>query len=218
MNPPEPDEMGRELRHPTEAGAEWVTAFMERNNHSMYELTWNCLAVPPGGTILEIACANGAFIDRFLKRFPDSLYYGLDGSIPMIHIARTQLATLLQKGNVVIDHGFSDKLPYKDLQFDRAYSVNHLYFLKEPLEDLIEMHRILCEGGKTALTIRSRSGMERLPFTKIGFRLFEPEEVEILLKKAGFHTISVHQSTETIKMIRSLEEIEMSNYCITGIK
>jgi S-adenosylmethionine-diacylgycerolhomoserine-N-methlytransferase len=49
------------------------------------------LDVPPGGSVLEMACGTGRNLDHIGRRYPDARLYGLDISSQMLRSARAKL-------------------------------------------------------------------------------------------------------------------------------
>ncbi|WP_319519547.1 class I SAM-dependent methyltransferase [uncultured Martelella sp.] len=76
---------------------------MYRHQRHIYDLTRkyylfgrdrmiNGLAVPPGGSVLEIACGTGRNLKKIAARYPDARLYGLDISEEMLISARAGFA------------------------------------------------------------------------------------------------------------------------------
>jgi arsenite methyltransferase len=79
-----------------------------------------------------------------------------------------------------------DALPFADASFDKAASLNSLYFWPDIRAALRELARVLKPGGRLVLGFEPAEEMRKWPGHRHGFRLFEVEEVRGLMEGAGF--------------------------------
>jgi ubiquinone/menaquinone biosynthesis C-methylase UbiE len=87
-----------------------------------------------------------------------------------------------------------------DASFDRALALNTIYFWQEPGQDLREIRRVLRPGGKLVLgAVAPRSTVGRAIFDQ-GFKLYEQDQIEALLRAAGFDDVRIDTVTETVMM------------------
>ena len=71
-------------------------------------------------------------------------------------------------------------IPFGEQSFDKIFTVNTLYFWKEPNTFLEEIYRVLRNNGTFVLTFGHKDFMSNLPFTQYGFQLYHTEDVEKL--------------------------------------
>jgi len=71
-------------------------------------------------------------------------------------------------------------------------TVNTLYFWPSPSVALAECRRVLAEGGVLLLCFDAKANLEQWAGHRFGFRLYEPPEVEALLRDAGFEVLDLH--------------------------
>lgn len=120
---------------------------------------------------------------------------GVDFSETMLGMARRRCAALIESGRVQLALGDSAALPFPEQSFDKVYSVHTIYFWKEPLAHLREIHRVLEPGGRFALAFRTRtagSGSEAFPDSVYTFR--DVDTVRALLRESGFELGSVRDA------------------------
>ncbi|HQW86439.1 MAG TPA: methyltransferase domain-containing protein, partial [Flavobacteriales bacterium] len=70
--------------------------------------------------------------------------------------------------------------------FDRVFCINVVYFWDDPLPHLHELRRVLRPGGTFTAVLRTRSSMEKMPFTAFGFTTYEQADWERVLQAGGF--------------------------------
>jgi SAM-dependent methyltransferase len=84
-----------------------------------------------------------------------------------------------------------DRLPLKPASIDKAVSVASLYFWPDPPAAFAELARVIRPGGLLVLVFEPADELRKWPGHRHGFRLFEREEVELLVEAAGFRVRSV---------------------------
>lgn len=85
--------------------------------------------------------------------------------------------------------GDVSRLPYPDSAFDRVFTINTIYFWPDALEGLTEIRRVLNEGGRAAISVRSKEKMEKYGVTQHGFRRFSSDDLAGLMRDAGFRDV-----------------------------
>jgi ubiquinone/menaquinone biosynthesis C-methylase UbiE len=167
--------------------------------------------------VLEIGPADGGYVPYLLSRAPHLKYYGIDISETMLAQARQQHAALITHGMASFTLGNGRELPYDDDFFDKVYTVNTLYFWEEPLALLAEIKRVLKPGGRLAIGIRSKSLMEKMPFTQYGFELYDAAKANTLLQKAGFTVQQVVEEKEEVMKFME-KELQMERIILVAGK
>jgi len=90
------------------------------------------------------------------------------------------------------------KVKKEDNSIDIIFTVNTLYFWKNPKEYLQEIFRVLKSKGQFVLGFIPKSTMEKIPFAKYGFELYDNENVQNLLEAVGFRIDSILSETEEV--------------------
>ena len=80
-------------------------------------------------------------------------------------------------------------LPFPDRTFDRALTVNSIYYWPDPASGIRELARILKPGGRLAIGVRSPATLRLFTLTWQGFRLYERHELEQMMEAAGFRVL-----------------------------
>jgi ubiquinone/menaquinone biosynthesis C-methylase UbiE len=154
------------------------------------------LAVAPisGERVLEVGFGHGHTLARAAKRFGDAWFAGIDVSDDALRVAASRCRRLVERGRVELRAGDSAALPWSDATFDKAFSVHTLYFWSDPLRELRELARVLRPGGLLVLGFREPSSAALASFPTQIYRFRFGQEVEALLRSAGFAIIEARDA------------------------
>lgn len=103
------------------------------------------LAVPPGGTILDIGCGNGFFT------FPAAVGMGEEGMVIAADISEQMLGLLDRRNppdNVQILKIEEVEMDVESDSVDAVVGISVYHEFKAPLQNLSEISRVLLPGGK----------------------------------------------------------------------
>ncbi|HNR18175.1 MAG TPA: class I SAM-dependent methyltransferase, partial [Chitinophagaceae bacterium] len=103
-----------------------------------------------------------------------------DFSDLMVNAAIKNNQTNIAAGKLSIVKGQSDQLPFPDNSFDIVFCINVAYFWDEPGKHLQEIYRVVKPGGRLYTTIRTRGSIEKMPFTKYGFKSYTEDDWKLL--------------------------------------
>jgi S-adenosylmethionine-diacylgycerolhomoserine-N-methlytransferase len=139
--------------------AERMDAIYSRQRH-FYDLTRKYyllgrdrliarLAVPPGGTVLEVGCGTGRNLIAVAKRYPNAQLYGFDISGAMLATARANVAKAGLGGRITLKKGdatdFSGTALFGIERFDRVFFSYTLSMIPDWKAAL--RHGAACTGG-----------------------------------------------------------------------
>ena len=116
---------------------------------------------------------------------------GVDLSPEMVEVCTKRFAPLLRAERIELRCASADHLPYDSGHFTKACTVNTLYFWPDPAGPLNELRRVLRPGGRLVLCFSPRVTLQRAAYTKYGFRLYEPTDVQRLLETLGFTNVQM---------------------------
>jgi ubiquinone/menaquinone biosynthesis C-methylase UbiE len=100
------------------------------------------------GTILDLGTGPGYLPVEILKRSPAIRIVGVDLSQKLIHKANINVLKAGVSERISFEVGNAAKLRYNDDAFDMVVSTGMLHSLKNPVNVLIEIHRVLKNGGE----------------------------------------------------------------------
>jgi arsenite methyltransferase len=158
------------------------------------------LAIPPGGTALDVGCGPGNITASLARAAgPGGLALGVDISRPMLTRAvRAEAGP--QTGFLLAD---AQRLPLRDETVDAVVSMAALQLVPDPQVALAEMGRVLRPGGRLVVMVptagRAARFWRKLP--NAGAHVFSEDEIGDTLEDHGF--VSVRTSTVgTIQWVR----------------
>ncbi|MBB5636953.1 ubiquinone/menaquinone biosynthesis C-methylase UbiE [Pedobacter cryoconitis] len=190
---------------------------MAINNGNMITLTISELNLKPNDVVLEIGPGNGSHVIQLLKDIKYLLYYGVDISSLMISEAVKLNESFVTSGRADFSLSDGEKLNFAADFFTRIFTVNTLYFWRNPKAYAAEILRVLKPGGLFSLTFGSREFMEKLPFTQYDFQLYSQQEAEELLLSSGFKIRSVNLQTEKVRSNAGMD-VERDIIIINAVK
>ncbi len=214
--PPEPDwkAIADQLRSPSGEGGIKTGVNMNHANMGMIMRAFELLDLSGEEQLLELGPGNGAHLADVMKQRPGLCYTGVEISETMIQEAFERCRGLNNIAFLMTD---GKTLPFGDQAFDRVVTVNTLYFWEEPAAYAAEIRRVLKPGnGVFCLGFVSADSMDRLPFTRHGFELYDLEKAEKLLTDAGFVIKDVVSETETVRSNTGEKMDRVRNYILAG--
>ena len=173
---------------------------MAWHNRPDNEWTLDLLEIGEGDTVLEVGFGPGQAVRMLAAEEPRAYIVGIDHSETMLSTARRTNQSAIVEGRVSLQQGSVDRLPYASDTFDKAFSINCIYFWEEPLCGARELCRVLKNGGRLAITVRDKE--------RAAYRPFRAESLVRLLTQAGFSSISVHHNGSASRPL----------ICVVGVK
>jgi len=190
-----------QLRLPSGIAGRFVARILAWQNQPANNWTLSLLDIQPDDRVLELGFGPGDAIQKATTLAVTGKVAGVDLSPTMLEVARQRNASAIAAGRLDLRLGDSATLPFPDRSFDKAFAVQVVYFWKEPLRDLRELHRVMKEGGRVALflTGNSRSWLTRL--ADIGkYRSCRRKKLVRLVTEAGFRRVRL--ATAVVGLVR----------------
>lgn len=187
-------EMAAQLSRPQGDEGIKVANMMHQSNFGMTKSTVEALKIKDNEKILELGHGNGKHIPFVLEQAENIRYFGLE-------IAETMKkeAEQLNESSASSFYIFNGTLiPFEDRTFEKAFTVNTIYFWENPVQLLENFYRALKPGGLLAIGYAQKEFMEMLPFTKYGFTLYCDNEFQELIAKTSFKLVNLSNHKEQI--------------------
>lgn len=179
-------QFAQQLRKPEGEMGKKVGEQMNSGNEIMNRATLTHVDAQDQDSILEIGMGNGFFVKDILSIASSIHYVGCDYSALMVQEASQLNASWIEHKQAQFIHTPADRIPFEDHHFNKAFTVNTIYFWENPNTELTEIHRVLKNGGTFILTIRSEESMRSIPITQYNFTLYKQAAIEQILQRNGF--------------------------------
>ncbi|AFY37586.1 Methyltransferase type 11 [[Leptolyngbya] sp. PCC 7376] len=181
--------LAKQLGHPSGWFGQMILRLLNRSNETMNRLTFQQLTLAKNQHVLEIGFGGGELIQRCLISDYWPEISAVDPAITAISFAEKRFRNELDSGRLQISQASGENLPFSDEFFDRIATVNTLYFWSEPKQVLASCYRVLKPAGKLVITYNNKTFLEKTGATNYGFQAYAPDEVQVMLKVAGFQDI-----------------------------
>lgn len=113
------------------------------------------LAVPEGGSVLEMGCGTGRNLIAVARRHPTARLYGFDISAEMLRTAKANIARAGLSHRIQIARGDATAFDAAEVfgltSFDRVYFSYTLSMIPDWVAALCEGHRLTASGGRLGI-------------------------------------------------------------------
>jgi ubiquinone/menaquinone biosynthesis C-methylase UbiE len=200
----------KQARKPTGIfGRFYMSRVFEKGNAELNDLMYETLSVRENDHILEIGFGTGTLIKKIAAHLDNGFVEGIDFSKSMVVIAQKKNRKYINNGKVKIHLGDFDEALFDDNYFDKIFSVNTIYFWKNPDTTISKICRILKPGGKLFIGFHDKSEMEKMPLNRDVFQYYSAHDITQLL--------SIDGSLTNIDII-SKKGKQNTCYCAVGTK
>jgi ubiquinone/menaquinone biosynthesis C-methylase UbiE len=165
---------------------------LNRGNRRINRVAIEKLEIAANDRVLEVGFGGGGAIAHVL-RSTDARVIGVEVSEPMLRGAKQRFRKELTAGRLELLRASVEAMPFPDAAFDRALSVNAIYFWPDTERGLTEMLRVLRPGGRVMLATFAAERMRARSYTREAFRFFEDAELDRLLRQAGYERVGVER-------------------------
>jgi ubiquinone/menaquinone biosynthesis C-methylase UbiE len=165
---------------------------MNRVHKSVYESVAKVLELKPEDDVLEVACGNGYFLERYASHV--HCVAGLDHSELAVKLATKRNKNRVTAGTAEFVCGEASQLPWADNKFSVATCMGTFPWLSKPLDALKETYRVLRPAGRVVISIEwhTEDGVDRSQeVERFGHQTWSEADVRNMFKAAGFSDNSV---------------------------
>lgn len=210
-------QLAEQLQKPTGEEGIKTGLWMNERNEAMNRHALQAVSAEKGDTILELGMGNGYFVKDILSIDPSIKYWGCDFSEEMVSQSNTMNKEWIDQQRATFIAADIEKLPFESQLFNKIFTVNTVYFWKDPAKSLAEIARVLLPNGLLYLSFRPKHMMEKMMITKYGFTLYSLEDIINLVSNHGFKVENTVENKE-IPMSVGGVELEMGNCVVVAKK
>ena len=169
----------------------WVCCkIMNVINRQMYCSVVRKIEADVSDTILDVGYGNGYLLKKLYKKCGCNLY-GIEVSADAEKLALKRTVKGIKAGKIKLFRADCCNMPFEAEKFDCVTTVNTVYFWEDTEKGLAEIHRALKSGGRFYNAVYSKEWLQKLSYTKEGFKFFEKEDYIRLGKNAGFAEVEI---------------------------
>ena len=161
-------------------------------NKKMYKSVVDEITADTNTTILDVGYGNGYLLKKLYNKSPCYLY-GIEVSKDAEKLAYKRNKRSVDSGKIKLLHADCCDMPFKSEVFDFVATVNTIYFWEDTEKGLSEIYRVLKNDGKFYNAVYTKDWLQKLSYTKDGFKFFEKEDYIRLGEKAGFKEIYIKE-------------------------
>ena len=167
----------------------WLVGhLMAAKSAPMNRLAVELLEVKPEDRILEIGFGPGTAVALLAERAQRGFVAGVDRSEVMVRQTTKRNRKTIQMGRVEVRQGSASSLPFGDNSFDKVLAVNSFHHWTAPEHDLLEVRRVMRDGGTLVLALRMA-----LPNPKMvaapGLTAEQVGQAKSFVEQAGFRDV-----------------------------
>ena len=187
--------VARQLSHPRGFFGRVIARLMNVHNAAMNTFAVQQLDLKPSDRVLEIGFGGGASLPRLVQQA--SFVAGVDRSEYAVERASKHFAEAVSNSRADFRQGSVESIPFDSHSFNKACTVNTVYFWKSLEEAFQEIHRILSPGGRLVVGFLPKEHMDRMNMPEDIFTTRTPQDVIDGLTKAGFTGIRIERPKPT---------------------
>lgn len=202
-------EIEKQLSCPEGENGKEMALNMNKGNASMITATIYDLEVQDNDFVLELGHGNCAHLKELMSKASNIRYTGLEISETAFSEAKRINESYINESGARFELYDGQDIPLPNAVFNRIYTVNTLYFWKQPQDLMNEVYRVLKPGGRFIVTFASKEFLAILPFVGARFEAYDEDQLSLLAMTSGFEikeikTISEDAETKTgEKMVRT---------------
>lgn len=163
-----------------------MTKIFNKGNADINKRVLQTLALTKTDTVLEIGFGPGLLIKAISDIVTEGHIHGIDYAKDMIDVATKTNADAIKRGQITLQLGNSEQLPYPDNSITKVCAVNVIYFWQNPKANLDEIYRVLSPGSKIVIGFRNAEQMQQLDLDPTIFNTYSNQAVLDCLQQSGF--------------------------------
>ena len=175
-------------------GALFVAPALNLANRRLMRRTVELLDPGPSDRVLDVGFGGGYSLMALAGRVTTGKVAGVDYSRQMVDQAAGLLRQHRLASRVHVQWGDVADLPFRARTFNRAMTVNSIYYWPDIDAGFREIARVLKPRGRVAVGFRSPLNLRPFTWSWDNFQVYEPEEVAGILRRTGFHVVCVEHS------------------------
>lgn len=178
-----------QFKRPTGLVGIWASNLMIKGNKSNYDKLIEDLHLQADDKLLEIGYGPGTGINTIARRCPTCIIHGIDFSPLMYKRASKYNKAYIDKRSMLLQHGDFLKMTAADLNYDKIFCLNVVYFWNELRKPFEKVHSLLKKGGSFHIYMADKNALIKKRAPDSVFNKYSVEQVAEILKSVGFENV-----------------------------
>lgn len=189
--------LAQQLGHPSNIAGKWVLApLWNRRNMALNDIALAKLDLWPDDRVLEVGCGGGYLLGRIGAAITTGSIAGVDVSEAMVAYSRKHCQSLIKTGRLDLRCAPAEMLPFLPAHFDKACTVNSIFYWNDAPRAISELWRVLKVDGVLVVCFTCREDLQTKDFVKHGLALYDADAVREMMASAGFHDIATDRFSD----------------------
>jgi ubiquinone/menaquinone biosynthesis C-methylase UbiE len=168
----------------------WILGpLWNRRNRALNDAAFGALHLQADDRVLEVGFGGGYLLARMACVVTAGLVAGIDVSPSLAAACRDRLREVGSSSRLDLRAAPAESLAFPDAHFNKAVSVNSVFYWQDAPKAMLEIARVLQAGGHLVLVFTDQHSMEDRPVGKVGLTLYDEGRMRSLLAAAGFQHI-----------------------------
>jgi arsenite methyltransferase len=178
--------VAKQLGHPSGVRGRLIGAALNRGNRRFVHTAAQALEVRAGAVVADVGFGGGIGLKFLLAEVGQSgQVHGVEVSETMLSSAARRYRRQLATGQLLLHSASATQLPFGDGALQGVLTVNTVYFMADLDSAAAEFARVIESSGRIVVGLADPDVMEKMPFTRTGFRLRPVTEVIDTLRGVG---------------------------------
>jgi arsenite methyltransferase len=179
--------LSKQLARPTGFVGKYIMGrLLNRTTSSHNALVLNQMNLQHTDRVLEIGFGGGALLEKIFQSTGEGFVAGIEISEEMVVNCTKRFKDLINTGRLEIKQGTVESLPFPDAHFDKACTVNTIYFWSDLNKCFAELFRVIVPGGQFVIGYTADKDVRRAGLDKCGFIPYSTYELKTALEAQGF--------------------------------
>ncbi len=185
-----------------------VGKLWNRHNMALNDSTFLHLQAINSDRILEIGFGGGYLLKKVLSVVTAGSVAGVDASPLMVEQARRKFRRQIESAVLHLYHCTAEQLPFSAGYFDKASSVNSIFYWPDVAAGLTEICRVLRNTGLLVLTFTVQADLDNRGFAHPGIRTYANDEVLAAVRQAGFRFVTIEEAQDAHRTFAIIKAVK----------
>jgi SAM-dependent methyltransferase len=170
---------------------------LNRTTSTHNTLVLNQMNLKRTDRVLEIGFGGGALLEKIFQSTEEGFVAGIEISEEMVVHSRKRFQDMINTGRLEIKQGSVESLPFPDAHFDKACTVNTVYFWTDLDKCFEELFRVIVPSGQLVIGYTADKDIRAAGLDKCGFIPYSTDQLNATLEAQGFKPGLLQSGSDT---------------------